>query len=78
MRRRATILVMKHRGPVFIKMYGLLGNPRRVYIGNVGIWIFRVESFSLILSLEIVSWIFISIFIEFLWMDHRYSGTREP
>lgn len=37
MRRRATILVMKHRGPVFIKMYGLLGNPRRVYIGNVGI-----------------------------------------
>lgn len=37
MRRRATILVMKHRGPVFIKMHGLLGKPRRVYVGNVSI-----------------------------------------
>lgn len=37
MRRRAIILVMKHREPVFIKMHGLLGNPRRGYVGNVDI-----------------------------------------
>lgn len=41
MRRRTTILVMKHREPVFIKMHSLLANPRRVYVdiyvGNVDI-----------------------------------------